>query len=90
MQKQVASPLNSGKSGGIAAARVAFKALTSPALDVNEGCFRPLDVILPEGTMLSAKPPAALGLVEHRPSDRYRHDSQGARAGHAGPHSRRA
>src|SRR5438105_3151 len=62
MQKQVASPLNSGRSGGIAAARVAFKALTSPALDVNEGCFRPLDVILPEGTMLSAKPPAALGL----------------------------
>src|SRR5206468_1844615 len=61
MQKQVASPLNSGASGGIAAARVAFKALTSPALDVNEGCFRPLDVILPDGTMLSAKPPAALG-----------------------------
>src|SRR5438270_498635 len=62
MQKQVASPLNSGSSSGIAAARVAFKALTSPALDVNEGCFRPLDVVLPEGTMLSAKPPAALGL----------------------------
>ena len=62
MHKQVASPLNSGRSGGIAAARVAFKALTSPELDVNEGCFRPLDVILPEGTMLSAKPPAALGL----------------------------
>jgi len=62
MNKQVASPLNSGRSGGIAAARVAFKALTSPELDVNEGCFRPLDVILPEGTMLSAKPPAALGL----------------------------
>ena len=62
MQKQVASPLNSGRSGGIAAARVAFKALTSPDLDVNEGCFRPLEVILPEGTMLSAKPPAALGL----------------------------
>src|SRR6266446_3678596 len=62
MHPQVASPLNSGRSGGIAAARVAFKALTSPDLDVNEGCFRPLDVILPEGTMLSAKPPAAMGL----------------------------
>jgi N-methylhydantoinase B len=62
MNPQVASPLNSGRSGGIAAARVAFKALTSPELDVNEGCFRPLDVILPEGTMLSARPPAALGL----------------------------
>jgi N-methylhydantoinase B len=62
MNPQVASPLNSGRSGGIAAARVAFKSLTSPDLDVNEGCFRPLDVILPEGTMLSARPNAALGL----------------------------
>src|SRR5204862_4201251 len=61
MHPQVPSPLNSGRSGGIAAARVAFKALTSPELDVNEGCFRPLEVILPEGTILSARPPAALG-----------------------------
>jgi N-methylhydantoinase B len=61
MNPQVPSPLNSGRSGGIAAARVAFKALTSPDLDVNEGCFKPLEVVLPEGTMLSARPPAALG-----------------------------
>src|SRR5215510_34187 len=61
MHPQVPSPMNSGRSGGIAAARVAFKALTSPDLDVNEGCFRPLEVVLPDGTMLSAKPPAALG-----------------------------
>lgn len=62
MHPQVPSPMNSGRSGGIAAARVAFKALTSPDLDVNEGCFRPLTVDLPDGTMLSARPPAALGL----------------------------
>jgi N-methylhydantoinase B len=62
LNPQVPGPLNSGRSGGIAGARVAFKALTSPDLDVNEGCFRPLDVVLPEGTMLSAKPPSALGL----------------------------
>ncbi len=61
MHPQVNSPMNSGRSGGIAAARVAFKALTSPELDVNEGCFRPLTVDLPEGTILSARPPAALG-----------------------------
>jgi len=61
MHPQVAGPLNSGRSGGIAAARVAFKALTSPSLDVNEGCFRALKVELPDGTMLSARPPAALG-----------------------------
>ncbi|MFL4977904.1 MAG: hydantoinase B/oxoprolinase family protein [Xanthobacteraceae bacterium] len=62
MHPQVPSPMNSGRSGGIAAARVAFKALTSPDLDVNEGCFRPLVVDLPDGTVLSARPPAALGL----------------------------
>jgi N-methylhydantoinase B len=62
MNPQTAGPMNSGRSGGIAGARVAFKALTSPELDVNEGCFRPLQVILPEGTMLSARSPAALGL----------------------------
>jgi N-methylhydantoinase B len=62
MNPQTVSPMNSGRSGGIAAARVAFKCLTSPDLDVNEGCFRALEVVLPDGTMLSAKPPAALGL----------------------------
>jgi N-methylhydantoinase B len=62
MNPQTPSPINCGRSGGLAAARVAFKCLTSPDLDVNEGCFRALDVVLPEGTMLSARPPAALGL----------------------------
>ena len=62
MHPQTPSPLNSGVSGGIAAARVAFKALTSPDLDVNDGCFRALNVIIPEGTIVSAKPGAAIGL----------------------------
>ncbi|MBM3609350.1 MAG: hydantoinase B/oxoprolinase family protein [Alphaproteobacteria bacterium] len=62
MNPQTNSPLNSGVSGGIAAARVAFKALTSPSLDVNEGSFRALEVIIPEGTIVSAKPGAAIGL----------------------------
>jgi N-methylhydantoinase B len=58
---QVRSPLNSG-SGGSAAARIAFKALTLPNAPVNEGCFRPLELISPPGTILNAKPPAAIGL----------------------------
>jgi N-methylhydantoinase B len=61
MHPQVNGPLNSGRSGGVAAARVAFKALTSPFLDVNEGSFRALKVDLPDGTILSARSPAALG-----------------------------
>ena len=53
---------NSGFSGGLSAARVAFKCLTMPNAPVNEGCFRPLKLISPEGTMVNAKPPAAIGL----------------------------
>jgi N-methylhydantoinase B len=59
--EQVQGPLNSGKSGGVAAARVAFKALTLPTHPVDEGSFRNLHVILPEGKLLNARPPAALG-----------------------------
>ena len=62
MNPQVPTPLNSGYSGGLAAARVAFKCLTMPDAPVNEGCFRSLKLISPEGTMLNAKPPAAIGL----------------------------
>lgn len=59
--EQVKGPLNSGESGGIAAARVAFKTLTLPTHPVDEGAFRNLHVILPEGKLLNARPPAALG-----------------------------
>lgn len=58
---QVAGFINCGSSGGMAAARVAFKALTSPHGDVNEGSFRALNVILPPGKLLSARRPAPIG-----------------------------
>jgi N-methylhydantoinase B len=61
MNPQVAGSLNSGYSGGLACARIAFKNLTQPTAPVNEGCFRPLEVISPEGTILNARSPAALG-----------------------------
>jgi N-methylhydantoinase B len=62
MNEQVPGPLNSGYSGGLSAARVAFKCLTMPHAPVNEGCFRALTLVSPLGTMLNARPPAALGL----------------------------
>jgi N-methylhydantoinase B len=58
---QVAGFINCGASGGMAAARVAFKALTSPKREVNEGSFRALKVILPTGKLLSARRPAPIG-----------------------------
>ena len=62
MNDQVPGPTNSGFSGGLAAARIAYKCLTQPRAPVNEGCFRPLELILPEGKLLNARTPAALGL----------------------------
>ena len=62
MHDQVPGPLNSGYSGGLAAARIAFKNVTQPQARVNEGCFRALETILPEGKLLNARHPAALGL----------------------------
>ncbi|MGE5302513.1 MAG: hydantoinase B/oxoprolinase family protein [Alphaproteobacteria bacterium] len=58
---QVPGFINCGSSGGMAAARVAFKALTSPHGEVNEGSFRALKVILPAGKLLSAHRPAPIG-----------------------------
>lgn len=58
---QVTGFINCGSSGGMAAARVAFKALTSPHREVNEGSFRALKVILPPGKLLSARRPAPIG-----------------------------
>ncbi len=43
-----------------AAARVAYKALTGPLDPVNEGSFRALDVIIPEGNIMMARYPAPM------------------------------
>ena len=44
----------------LAAARVAYKALTGPLDPVNEGSFRALDVIIPEGNIMMARFPAPM------------------------------
>ena len=58
---QVPGSINSGASGAVAAARVAFKCLVSPFSPIDEGCFRPLKVVIPSGKILSATPPAPVG-----------------------------
>jgi N-methylhydantoinase B len=60
MSPQVKGYYNSGESAGRSAAQVAFKCLTTPLLTpINDGSFRPLEVILPPGTVVSARKPAA-------------------------------
>lgn len=58
---QVRGFFNSGPSTGVSCAQVAYKCLTSPTdYPINEGSFRPLKVIVPEGTVVSAVKPAAM------------------------------
>ncbi len=54
------------REGGInsrtlAAARVAYKALTEPRSPVNEGSFQALTTIIPEGNIMMASYPAPMG-----------------------------
>ncbi|MET0691432.1 MAG: hydantoinase B/oxoprolinase family protein [Candidatus Binatia bacterium] len=58
---QVPGSINSGESGAVAAARVAFKSLVAPSSPIDEGCFRPLKIVIPEGKILSATPPSPVG-----------------------------
>ena len=58
---QVPGSINSGESGAVAAARVAFKSIVSPFSPIDEGCFRALKVVIPPGKILSATPPAPVG-----------------------------
>ncbi len=44
----------------LAGARVAYKALTAPTEPVNEGSFRAVDVVIPEGNIMMAVYPAPM------------------------------
>ena len=59
---QVQGPLNAGYQGGaVAAARIACKYVFSPHEPANDGAFRPLRVLCPPGTFLSANATAPIG-----------------------------
>jgi N-methylhydantoinase B/oxoprolinase/acetone carboxylase alpha subunit len=56
--KQVRGPLNCVPSGSLAAACFAIRALTDPAIPTNAGCFRPISLHLPEGSLVNPEEPA--------------------------------
>jgi N-methylhydantoinase B len=61
VSRQVAGYYNSGATAGRSAAQVAFKCVTTPRqYPINDGTFRPLNVILPPGRVVSAVKPAAM------------------------------
>jgi N-methylhydantoinase B len=63
MSDQVKGCINSGfYGGGRTCVRVAFKYLIATDEPANEGTFRPVKMILPEGKLISAEATAAMGL----------------------------
>jgi N-methylhydantoinase B len=55
---QVRGPVNCTRTRLYSACRTMFKAITDPRAPVNEGWFRPLRVICPDGTIFTARRPA--------------------------------
>ena len=55
---QVPGPVNCTLTGLHSGVRTIFKAITGPEIPVNEGCFRPLSVVCPPGTIFTAERPA--------------------------------
>ncbi|MBP2298817.1 hydantoinase B/oxoprolinase family protein [Azospirillum picis] len=56
--KQVKGPFNCVPSGALAAAGFAIRTLTDPRIPTNGGCFRPIRLVLPEGSIVNPKEPA--------------------------------
>ena len=59
---QCRGPMNVPEPSTISSARYGFKIVTTPNLPSNEGFFRPLKVIIPEGSLLKAEFPAACAM----------------------------
>jgi len=55
-------PMNTPEPSTISAARYAFKIVTTPHLPSNEGFFRALKIIIPEGSFLKPRFPAACAM----------------------------
>lgn len=58
---QSGGAINSSYSQTLSGVVFAVRCFLDPSIPMNEGCFRPLDVRLPGGTLVNPDPPAACG-----------------------------
>ncbi len=58
---QVDAPLNAPMGVTVAATTFTLKAVLDPEMPVNDGFYRPIHIYAPEGTIVNAKWPAAVG-----------------------------
>ena len=54
-------PINCSRGALLSAVKTVFKALVEPHAPSNDGWFRPLDIIIPDGTVFSAESPSPVG-----------------------------
>ena len=59
---QAIGPINCSYTGLVTGARCLFKSVTNPGIPANGGAFRPLKIICPPGTLLSAQMPAPVSI----------------------------
>jgi len=59
---QCRGPMNVPETSTISSARYGFKVITTPDQPSNEGFFRPLKVVIPDGSFLKPKFPAACAM----------------------------
>ena len=56
--KQVQGPLNAVYSVTLSAVYYVVRCVTDPSIPANAGCFKPIQVTAPSGTIVNAEPPA--------------------------------
>ncbi len=57
---QVAGNLNAPSAICRAAVLYVFRTIVDDAIPLNEGCLKPIDIVIPDGSLLAPKPPAAV------------------------------
>lgn len=57
---QVEGPLNAPFAVTASAVYYTLRSITDPTIPPNAGCYRPLEIQAPEGTIVNARPPAAV------------------------------
>jgi N-methylhydantoinase B len=56
--KQVNGPVNAVLGVTLSGVYYALRCLTDPKIPMNDGCYRPVKIHVPEGTLMNATPPA--------------------------------
>lgn len=59
---QVKGPINSVPSSTKAMVYYIIRSVTDPTIPNNEGCYRPVSINMPEGSIVNPRPPAACGV----------------------------